>query len=123
MVERKVIAESDDQSIVVLLDGSEEILRIDEKLTDDGALITLTGKLRSDTQHNFQDEVNAFISEDLNVILDFKGVTFLSQAAIGAMMDIQKRIDKIKKGAMILRSIPAAVMGKLENYSDLFDIR
>lgn len=100
MLKRKIEGDA-----VVLYDGAQKVLTLDARETDEGILMELHGELRSETEHEVQDALVALITVDCRVIVDFKQVTYLSQAVVNAMLLAQQKTETMKKGHLLLRNL------------------
>ena len=95
-------------------DGDMLILTVDEKMTESGLLMTLLGKLRSDTAHFIQDELCAFVSMGIKIIVDLKDVTFITPDVLRAFLATQQSIDSLGKSELRLRNISNQVLLEMD---------
>lgn len=79
---------------------SKTILSIRGKIESDPVEIILSGELRSDFCEDFFDEVRAFLSVDLKVILNMNCVKYISSVYFLGLLELQQEIEKYKKGAI-----------------------
>ncbi|MCR4906330.1 MAG: hypothetical protein K6A33_09635 [Clostridiales bacterium] len=66
-------------------------------------LILLAGTLRSDVTGCVEDELNAFVTVDMDILVDMKEVTYVSIAAQQCFLRVQRYADRIGRGRMRLR--------------------
>lgn len=95
-------------------DGSALVLTADEKMVDGALLMTLSGKLRTDAAHFIQDELDAFVTLGIKVIVDLKDVTFITPTVLHAFLSTQQNIDMLGKGELRLRNAPEQVLSEME---------
>ena len=102
------------QQTLRLYDGGEEILSLLERQEEDGGItMALTGSMRSDTAHDLQDELAAFVALGLPLTLDLSGVNYLSAACMQALLAVQQKIDECG-GRLLLRRLPPEIMQELK---------
>lgn len=90
------------------------ILTVEETEAEGGILMKLKGNLRSDTAHHIQDELDAFVTVGVKVIMDMKEVSFVSPSFLKGILDSQVLIDFFCKGELILRNVPAGTFRELK---------
>ena len=84
---------------ISFIDGQQTILFMDEVQKDDTVEIIIGGELRSETYHVFQDELHSIISVDMNLILNFKDVEYISASYMKVLVSAEQAIEK--KGKMM----------------------
>lgn len=97
-----------------LSDKTREILTIREDPKESSVTVTLAGSLRSDVVCYMQDELDAFLSLGLAVIVDMDGLDYVSVTAQQAFLQSQQRIDRSGKGSMTLRLSNDALYAEFE---------
>lgn len=97
-----------------LSDENREVLTIREDPEESSVTVTLAGSLRSDVVCYMQDELDAFLSLGLAVIVDMDGLDYVSVTAQQAFLQSQQRIDRSGKGAMTLRLSNDALYAEFE---------
>ena len=95
-------------------EGNMLVLTVDEKMIESGLLMTLAGKLRTDAAHFIQDELDAFVTLGIKVLVDLKDVTFITPAVLHAFLSTQQNIDILGKGELRLRNIPEQVLAEMD---------
>ena len=104
-LKRKVVGDT-----LYIQDGENTILSMEEKQDDDGYRITLQGSLRSETLHNFQDELSAFASFGMDLILDLKGIEYVAPSCVDVLIQTQQRMDEIGKGSLTIVAVPDKIL-------------
>ena len=99
---------------LILKDGEQEVLSMGEAADGNAVTLTLRGMLRSDTLHDFQDELIALTTLGMDLIVDFEGVTYLSTACQQALLTVQQKMDNLKKGSLTLIKLPPNIYEEFE---------
>ena len=87
-----------------------QILSIAENLDDDNRMIIkLTGEIRNEVAHEFEDEVMAALSVCKKLVLDFEGVTYIASSALRALLSVQQIVDEIDGSGMRLINVSPSV--------------
>lgn len=94
---------------MLFYDADIPVLTVEECNTDQGILLRCAGELRSDAAHPLQDEIEAYATVSVNVILDLQQVTFLSFSVIYALLSCQNRIDSLQKGELRIQNVPEPI--------------
>ncbi len=97
---------------IVFYSGANRILTVQELMTENGVLMNLTGELRSDTAQSILDELTAFATVGVKVTVDFSKVTFISSAVMDALHKVQKTLDDMGAGELLLRALPPEIYRK-----------
>lgn len=90
---------------MLFYEGEKLILSVDEVESEGCICMVLKGNLVSDSAHHIQDELNAFTSVGVKVVMDFKEVTFVSPSVMYVLLESQTLIDFFRKGEIVLRNI------------------
>lgn len=109
MLTRKIEADS-----LLFYEGDKLVLTMTETEVGKDMLITLDGELCSEMTHHFQDELEAFISTGMKVIVDFGAVSFVAPSVLNALLDVQQLADFFRKGGLILRNLSGEVYEKMD---------
>lgn len=99
---------------LILKDGEKEILAMAESADGNAATVALRGMLRSDTLHDFQDELIAMTTLGMDLVVDFSGVTYLSTACQQALLTVQQKMDSLGKGSLTLVKLPPNIYDEFE---------
>ena len=89
-----------------LCDNGETIVTVKETVQDNQVLIQVTGSLRSDTKHSFQDELIALTTVGKDLVIDCQGIQYMANACQIALLDVQRKMDSMHKGSLTLRNVP-----------------
>lgn len=103
-ISRQIVEDS-----IVLTDGGMVVLTLQEAETDGKIVITLSGNVRSDTVHDFLDELIALATVGADLVVDFEKVSYLCAAGQQALLTVQQKMDTFGKGTLTLRNLPEAI--------------
>lgn len=100
------------------------ILAIAEELVDGKLKITLSGEIKNEVAHEFEDEVMAALSVYPNLIIDFSKVTYIASFALKSLLSVQQMIDEIDNSSMVLVHVSKEVMSifKESGFSEILMI-
>lgn len=113
-----------DEDTITFFSDEKKIFWIKEVLTDDSVAVSVGGELISETTHEFLDEMLAFVSVGLDIVVDFSEVTYIASAYMKALLKVQMAIDKKGKGSFCLTEIPSNILCELNKtgISELLNI-
>lgn len=100
---------------LILSDETAPVLTLKETQDDAGVLVGMEGSLRSDTVHDFQDELVALATLGLDMRLDFSKVTYLSYACMQTLLVVQQKMDSMGRGSLTLVKVPSAILAEMES--------
>ena len=97
-------------------------MTIDIKRKEDITVIELAGRLDTTTAPALDKTVNEDIKDTKNLILDLKGLEYISSAGLRVLLGAQKKMQKI--GAMKVINVREEVMEVLEmtGFADILTI-
>ena len=97
-------------------------MTIDIKRKEDITVIELAGRLDTTTAPALDKTVNEDIRDTKNLILDVKGLEYISSAGLRVLLGAQKKMQKI--GAMKVINVREEVMEVLEmtGFADILTI-
>ena len=95
-----------------LSENGEEILTVQEIISDREVLVNVSGSLRSDTEQFFQDELIALSTVGMDIIMDCKELKYIANACQLALLSVQQRMDGMGKGTLTLRNVPQDILKK-----------
>lgn len=103
--------------VLCLMDGETRVLSMQEVQDPDTKVITVTvaGDLKNDTVHDFGDELLALAGFGQDIILSLEGVGYISNMAMRALLDVQKRLDELGRGSLTLQKVDPAVLKAMES--------
>ena len=87
-------------------------MTIEIKVNKDETVIALEGRLDTTTAPALDRAINEDIKETKNLVLDIKGVEYVSSAGLRVILAAQKRMQKI--GTMKVTNVCEAVMEVFE---------
>ena len=92
-----------------LLEGDTVIASLDEALVDGDMHIVVTGEIKNEVAHEFEDELMAAFSVCNVVKLDLSKVTYIASIALRALLSVQQIIDENEKAALIITNMSSEV--------------
>ncbi len=87
-------------------------MTIEIKKNADATVIELAGRLDTTTAPALDKTVNEDIGETKNLVLNFKGLEYISSAGLRVLLSAQKKMQKI--GSMKVTNVCEAVMEVFE---------
>lgn len=106
------------EDTIVLMDNAKQVLAItelqDEK-EQDCIVVVLEGSLKSDTVHEFQDEMITLAIFGMNIKMDFAKVTYVSSACVQALLKIQQKMDNVGKGSLTIIKLPSQIRAEFDS--------
>ena len=87
-------------------------MTIEIKKNADTATITVAGRLDTTTAPMLDKTINEDINDVKNLILDIKGIDYISSAGLRVLLSAQKKMQKI--GSMKVLNVCPAVMEVFE---------
>lgn len=114
-----------EDSSIVFYSGTARVLTIKEEEAENGILITLIGELRSETANELGDELTMLATVGASIVLDFEGVTYIAPNVLGKLLTVQRSMDSMKKGTLLLRRLKPDIYSQFEKHgmSELLDIQ
>lgn len=103
-----------DNDTITFFSDEKKLFWIKENLTDNNITVSIGGELLSQTTHEFLDEMLAFVSVGLDIVIDFSEVIYIASTYMKALLEIQIAIDKKKKGSLCLKKIPPKILSELD---------
>ena len=88
-------------------------MMIEIKKSADNTVVEIVGRLDTTTAPSLEKTLNEDMGETKNLILDFKGLEYISSAGLRVLLSAQKRMQKI--GSMKLINV-------CENVMEVFEI-
>ena len=85
-------------------------------------VMEITGRLDTTTAPALDKTINEDIGETKNLILDLKGLEYISSAGLRVLLSTQKKMKQ--KGAMIVKNVCAEIMEVFEitGFADILTI-
>ena len=97
-------------------------MMIEIKRNAENTIVELVGRLDTTTAPSLEKMLNEDIGESKNLILDFKGLEYISSAGLRVLLSAQKRMQKI--GSMKVINVCEEVMEVFEitGFADILTI-
>ena len=97
-------------------------MTIEIKRNADEVVIEIAGRLDTNTAPALDKTIGEDIQDSQNLVLDLKGLEYISSAGLRVLLGAQKKMQKI--GAMKLTNVCAEVMEVFEmtGFSDILEI-
>ena len=97
-------------------------MNIEIKRNTDETIIALVGRLDTTTAPVLDKTINSDIEDTTNLVLDLKGLEYISSAGLRVLLGAQKRMQKI--GSMKVANVCEAVMDVFEmtGFADILTI-
>jgi anti-sigma B factor antagonist len=97
-------------------------MNIEIKRNTDETIIALVGRLDTTTAPVLDKTINSDIEDTANLVLDLKGLEYISSAGLRVLLGAQKRMQKI--GSMKVTNVCEAVMDVFEmtGFADILTI-
>ena len=87
-------------------------MTIDIKKTTDATIIEITGRLDTITAPALDKTINEDVADAKNLVLDVKGMEYISSAGLRVLLSAQKKLQKI--GSMKVINVCSDVMEVFE---------
>lgn len=86
---------------------------IDMKKEDGFSVLTIDGRIDSNTSNDLQDKISECFDDSNQILLDFKDVSYISSAGLRVLLMGQKNANS-RKGVFELANVSDQVMKILE---------
>lgn len=97
------------------------LLSIAEELQDNVLNIKVSGQIKNEVAHDFEDEIMAALSVCKHIVIDFSGVTYIASMTLKSLLAAQRIIDDNEGSSMKFVHISPEVM-KIFDESGFSDI-
>lgn len=107
-----------------ILNDETLLISLSEKLVDNEMHISVSGELRNEVAHEFEDELMAAFSVCNVVKLDLSEVTYIASIAMRALLSVQQIVDENDNGAFVITGISSQVKEVFESsgFLDILDV-
>ena len=97
-------------------------MTIEIKKSTNEMVIELSGRLDTSTAPVLQKTINEDIPENVNLVLDLKGLEYISSAGLRVLLNAQKRMSE--SGSMKLKNVCEEIMDVFEmtGFADILEI-
>jgi len=116
MVDRRI-----NNGILELYDNEIIIMTIEEKIENDEMIILISGEVKNEVAHEFEDEIMTGFSVMKKIKLDFSKATYIGSLALRALLSLQQMIDVLPNSNMIIVGLKEQVKQAF-NESGFYDI-
>ena len=86
-----------EDDLITYYRGEEKLFWLKETEEENGVRLVFSGEMLSETVHEFRDELMAFASVGVNMIIDFKEIKYMAVAYMQALLEVQVELDKAQK--------------------------
>lgn len=97
-------------------------MMIEIKKSAEETVVEIVGRLDTTTAPALDKTINDDIGEIKNLILDLKGLEYISSAGLRVLLSAQKKMQKI--GSMVVKNVGAEIMDVFEitGFADILTI-
>lgn len=93
-------------TLEILDDGQNVVLSIRETLEDQVMTIAVSGKIKNDVAHEFEDELMAGLSVCPKLMIDLTQTDYIASMALRSLLSVQQMMDNMDDTVMTLRISP-----------------
>lgn len=97
-----------------LCDNGQVIVTVREAIEENTVRVTVSGSLRSDTEHYFQDELIALSTVGKDIVVDCKELQYIANACQLALLSVQQKMDSMGRGSLTLCNVPPSIYADFE---------
>lgn len=83
-------------------ESSNTIMTIEEKIEDNVMSIFISGEIKNEVAHEFEDEIMAAFSVTNNIKINLSKATYIASLALRALLSLQQMIDELPESKMII---------------------
>ena len=107
-----------------ILNGDTIIISLSEKLIENAMRIVVSGEIKNEVAHEFEDELMAAFSVCNIVKLDLSKVTYIASIAMRALLSVQQIIDENETASLVITSMSPEVkeMFETSGFLDILNI-
>lgn len=107
-----------------ILNGENVVISLSEKLVDNEMHIVVSGEIKNEVAHEFEDELMAAFSVCNVVKVDMSKVTYIASIAMRALLSVQQIIDENDNASLVITSISSEVkeMFETSGFIDILNI-
>ena len=97
-------------------------MMIEIKKNAEETIIEIVGRLDTTTAPALEKTINEDIGETKNLVLDIKGLEYISSAGLRVLLSAQKKMKQ--KGTMVVKNVCAEIMDVFEitGFADILTI-
>lgn len=101
-------------TLILENESGEELLRLHESTDGKVSRAAISGKLINEVVHDVEDEMVALSLVSDTLVIDMKGVSYISNAMIRTILELQHLMDS-RDGELILKDLSDEVYGAFED--------
>ncbi|MBR6671201.1 MAG: STAS domain-containing protein [Ruminococcus sp.] len=107
-----------------ILCGEEVALSLSEKMIENEMHIEISGEIRNEVAHEFEDELMAAFSVCKVVKVNMSKITYIASVAMRALLSVQQMIDEDDEATMIITHISPEVkqIFEVSGFIDILNI-
>ena len=107
-----------------ILDGDVLVISLSEKLIDNAMHIVVSGEIKNEVAHEFEDELMAAFSVCNIIKLDLSKVTYIASIAMRALLSVQQIIDENDGASLVITNMSPEVKETFDTsgFLDIFNI-
>ena len=79
-------------------------------MDEDILKIKISGEIKNDVAHEFEDEIMAALTVCHKIELDFENVTYIASMALRSLLSAQQMIDEINDSQMVITHANSSIM-------------
>jgi anti-sigma B factor antagonist len=97
-------------------------MMIEIKKNEEASVIEIVGRLDTTTAPSLEKAINEDVGDAKNLILDFKGLEYISSAGLRVLLAAQKKMQRI--GSMKVKNVCDSIMEVFEitGFADILEI-
>lgn len=105
MISRKI-----NNGVLELYDSEGKIvMTIEEKVKDNIIDIFVSGEIKNNVAHEFEDEIMAAFSVFHNITINLSKTTYIASLALRSLLSLQQMIDDIPNSKMIICGVSSQI--------------
>lgn len=97
-----------------LCENGQVIVTIKETIENNTVRVVISGSLRSDTEHYFQDELIALSTVGKDIVVDCKELQYMANSCQLALLNVQQKMDSMNRGSLTLCNVPPSIYADFE---------
>ena len=120
MIERRI----DGDTVLILVDN-KPVMSMSERLADGAFYIGVSGELRNDVTHEFEDELMAAFSVCRRIVLDLSGLDYIASLAMKVLLSVQQIVDETEAAELVISALSETVEDTFDEagFLDIFNVK
>lgn len=96
------------EGVLEIIDEDNQIIMsLTEQMADDVMNISVSGTIKNDVAHEFEDELMAALSVCPHLRIDLQKTDYIASRALRSLLSVQQMMDTMEDADMILKISPA----------------